>query len=285
MDRVTIEGGQVRVASPEGRVAALSVEALFARLAPREMDTGGIVLPDGVKAVISAGPVTIWVHQTPPRVHAFRWIAADSPRRFGDGTRYREVRIALPYVIVLAVFVRDQSGRRQLGHQNECFFRNEPLRSLTDELSFPALLNCSKFEPAEQRPLSWICTQHLNLKEIAGIDDGNTRLRRGLTELLRCLFETGFNYSSEHHEESSWFTESAGCDPRIATVENWEAATRTDPLFVLEIPWLSVGASVEGIAERILRNLHAAREPVRTAAQLARIVINHGTLNPGGGDS
>ena len=254
MDRVTIEGEQVRAASPEGRVAALSVEALLAQLAPHEMDTGGIVLPDGVKAVISAGPVTIWVHQTPPRVHGFRWIAPDSPQRFGDGTKYREVRIALPYVIVLAVFVRDPRGRRQLGHQNECFFRNEPLRSLHDELSFPALLNCSKFEPAEQRPLSWICTQHLNVRQLAGIEDDNARLRSGLTELLRCLFETGFNYSSEHHEESSWFTESAGCDPRIATVENWEAATRTDPLFVLEVPWLPVGASVEAIHTAENRN-------------------------------
>jgi hypothetical protein len=27
--------------------------------------------------------------------------------------------------------------------RNECFFRNEPLRSLDDELLYPALLNCS----------------------------------------------------------------------------------------------------------------------------------------------
>jgi hypothetical protein len=158
------------------------------------------------------------------------------------------------------------------------------LRDLSDELCFPALLNCSKFDPPQGRPLSWICTQHLSLKELAGIEDENERLRRELAALLHCLFETGFNYSSEHHEESSWFTESAACDARIATVENWEQATRSDPLFALEVRWLPASTNVERIAERILANHHAKRTPVQSVAQLARVVINHGTLDGGKAD-
>ena len=106
------------------------------------MDSRGVVLPDGVKLLDARGPATIWVHETPPRVYRFKWIAADSPARFGPETRYRQVRIALPYLIVMAAF-----DGQMLSGQNECSFRVAPLEDENDELLYPALLNCSKFTP------------------------------------------------------------------------------------------------------------------------------------------
>lgn len=275
MATVTIKDNMVKAVSPEGQTASMRVADLVEKLAPARMDTGGIVLPDGVKSVLSHGPFTIWVHQTPPCVFQFKWIASDSPARFGKGTRYRTVKLALPYLVTLAVFGPGEDNQAQLTAANECFFRNDPLNSLDDELHYPALLNCSRFTPPDGRPLAWICTQYLDRNLFIHEANVNKRLRVAFRALMHCLLETGFNYSSEHHEGSSWYNESTGVDPRIATVEKWQAATEKDALFVLEVPWLKTGLSVRQVAERIFKNLKAHQAAYKSADDLARLVFNH----------
>jgi hypothetical protein len=146
---------------------------------------------------------------------------------------------------------------------------------LDDDLFFPALLNCSKFVPPEGRPLSWICTQHLKATPAMHDPDLNKRLTASFEALRRCLFETGFNYSSENHEASSWFTESRQVDPRVATVEAWEAASAKDPLFVLDVPWLKTGYALRQVLDRIFRNQNARKNHGHNAAALARLIFNH----------
>jgi len=278
---IRIEGAEAMATSPEGQLAKMSLADLLAKVAPQRMDTCGVWLPDGVKAVISEGPFTIWVYESPPRVHNFHWIAGDSPSPFGRGTKYRAVRIALPYLIVLAVFGPKPGGQLQLTGVNECFFRTAPLQTLDDELMFPALLNCSKFASEHGRPLSWICTQHLKLDAIAREPDTPRRLCASFNALRHCLLETGFNYSSEGHEGASWFTASRGVDPRVSTVEAWQEATAKDPLFVLDVPWLKTGRTVKQVAARTFKNLGSRRTACATAADLARVIFNQPVPAPG----
>ncbi len=101
---LTIRGAEVIAKSPEGQTASMPLDAFLAKLAGHRIDTGGVVLPDGIKASITEGAVTIWVYECPPRVQRFLWIAPDSPVPFGPGTKYRPVRLALPYLIMLVVF-------------------------------------------------------------------------------------------------------------------------------------------------------------------------------------
>jgi len=272
---VTIEGSAIRATSPEGQAAEMSLKRFGELLAPPHMSTCGAILPDGVKLIESRGPVTVWVHETPPRIHSLKWIAGDSATPFGSGTKYRTVRVALPYVVVLAVFEPREHGLQQLSARNECFFRVAPLASADDELLYPALLNCSKFTPPEGKPLSWICTAQMNRAPFANEPDTPRRLRLGFQELMRCLFETGFNFSSEHHEGASWFTESARVDRRIATIEAWERATAEAPTFVLDVPWLRTGLSLRAVLERIFGNARARRPALATARDVARLVFNH----------
>ncbi len=100
-------------------------------------------------------------------------------------------------------------------------------------------------------------------------------MRAGLGALLQCLLETGFNYSSEEHEESSWFTESTHVDPRIASVENWVEATRDNALFVLDVPWLKTGKTVRQVVDRAFANCGLQSKLAVTAADLARPVFNY----------
>jgi hypothetical protein len=273
---VTIEGDRVTALSREGQTASIPLADLLRRMTPPRMGTGGVVIPDGVKLILSKGDFTIWVHETPPRVFHLKWIAPDSASPHGREAKYRTVRMALPYVVLFGVFGPVLASERGLTHANECFFATRPVTSLADPLLYPALLNCSKFEPPDGKPLSWICTQYIDVAGLAAGDDVNSRMRNGLRALLRCLFETGFNYSSEQHEHSSWFTESARVDPRVASVEAWEAATAKDANFVLDVPWIPVGLSIGQVAERIFENHHAEQGEIGSASDVARLVFNNG---------
>jgi hypothetical protein len=232
------------------------------------MSSRGMILAGGIRYLDSKGHTTIWVHETPPCVYSFKWIAADSPARFGPETKYRTVRIALPYLVVLAAFEGDM-----LSPHNECFFRTGPLRDDGDELLYPALLNCSKFTPQEGRPLSWICTAKIDPSQFLGQSDPRQRMRAGFKALMHCLLETGFNYSSEDHEGSSWFTESTGCDPRVSTVESWEKATEENPLFVLDVEWLKTGLTLRQMIDRMY-SYRGVGNGGLAESDLARILFN-----------
>lgn len=274
MSELKIEGEEILAISPEGKSESLKLDVLFERAAGQQMETGSLVLPDGVKAVRSEGSTTIWVHQTPPRVYKLKWIAKDSPARFGKGCTYRDVTIGLPYMIVLAVFTRSREGHTTLSKLNECFFTNKSLSSLNDPLFYPALLNCSKFDPPEGKPLSWICTQHL-VRDFDSEPDENLRLRKGFIALIRCLMEAGFNYSSEEHEASSWFTESSTVSSDIADIDKWQEATKIDPLFVLDLNWLPTNHSVEEVIQRIFKQQSSKTPKYNNAKAIERLVFTH----------
>ena len=266
--------------SPEGKTASMPVEELLAKAGGGQISTGPAILPDGIKAVLSHGFITIWVWESPPRVYQFDWIAPDSPKAFGQGTTYRKVRLALPYLLVLAVFARNETGLPQLVPANECFFRSAPLKRVEDELCYPALLNCSKFNPPEGHPLSWICTQHLKATPKMQSPVPAERYCASFEALRHCLLETAFNLSSDHHEAGSWFNESRLVDTRLKTVEAWQDASAQDPLFVLDVPWLKTGLSLWQVAERIFSNLQAGNNRIKSASGLARIIFNHAEQPP-----
>lgn len=281
--KITIEGCTAGMTTPEGVTVTLDLESLLNRLSsqgPVAEQVRDLVWPDGVKAVVSYGKHVMLVHQTPPSIHSLRWIDKSSEIRHGPGTKYRQVRIALPYLIVLAGFVLAGHGQLRIGDRNECFFRTEPLRSLSDPLFYPALLNCSKFKDPQAKPLSWICTQFLErtaLPRDAGISE---QIRTGLTDLMHCMVESGFNESSEEHELSSWFTESKAIDPRLSTIERWEEATRKDPMFVLDVPWIPVDKSVGEVVNRSLKNQTIVPVTPPNARTMARLITRYGKAVP-----
>lgn len=277
---ITIKGALAIAESPEGAKASMPLKKLMDAVSHNGPNTGDIILPTGVKMVVSAGAYTIWVYEMPPAVQNLKWIAADSAEGHGSGVKYLQVRLGLPYVIIMALFGPMQNGKSPgtyLSQRNECFFRNEPLKSTDDELFYPALLNCSKFKRQDGNPLSWICTQYVNFRKIHSETDINKRMRLGLTKLKHCLFETGFNRSSELNEGASWFSECVdkGIDKRLKTVEAWEEASKKDPLFVLEVPWIKTGLSVKSIAQRMF-NLHGTNgADNKSVNALAAHIFNH----------
>lgn len=242
---ITIDQDKVSCTSPELVKKEMTLAKFAAKAFPQRIDTGQVILPDGVKAIIPNGGLRIFVHQTSPRVHAMKWLDETKPSK-----AFKVVSLSLPYVIIFAGF--SQEG---LQNKNECFFSNSPIRSLHDKLCYPALLNCSKHTKYGNHgqdgiPLSWICTQYLDFGKAHQGQDRNEKVRNGLKVLLHCHFETGFNRSSERNEGSSWFKETSAVRAEIATVEKWEAASKKDPLFGLKVDWLPTDKTVMEIATR-----------------------------------
>lgn len=272
MTQIKIKDSTIFAESSEGYGVQMPLSKFLDAARPAKIETGGIIMPDGFKLSYSQGDSTIWAYEIPPRIYSLKWISKNSAAKYGRGTKYRTVRIACPYVVILAVFKKGL-----MGSHSECFFRTKPLKSEHDELLYPALLNCSKFNEEGNHPLSWICTQKMD-SEFYTIANPALCMRAGLKALLSCLWDTGFNFSSESHEGNSWFSASKHVDKRIATVEAWQQATKKDPLFVLDVPWLPVGRSLRQVAERIFSLTGANDSVVRTAADVERIVCRSGKI-------
>lgn len=266
----------VRYVSPEGQVFAMSVDELVKLVQQQVLEFGSGLLPSGVRAAYHCGRRTIWVGEFAPAVRPVRWIAPDSPVPYGPGTRYGVYEIALPYVILLGVFEGDM-----LSGANECFFRTAPLASEDDELFFPALLNVSRIRPSEGRSLAWVCTQHLNRRPIERASGTQPRRAVGWRLLCETLFDASFNLSSEHHEGASWYGESKHIDPRLSTIDAWQAASRENWLFPLDLSYLATGHTLRQIVRRIFTNLNEGRPPGPvTALDLVRLMVNHSTPPP-----
>src|SRR5262245_13128266 len=99
-----LEGDWVRHTTPEGEVFRMPLDEFLALAQEQLLETRSGLLPPEVRAVISRGRHTIWVGEYPPMPRTVRWIAADSPSAYGDGTTYTTRTIAWPYLIILGVF-------------------------------------------------------------------------------------------------------------------------------------------------------------------------------------
>lgn len=249
-DQLLIENGKVvltteegqRMQRPEGRL----LDMLRNEFVPPLGDTA---LPDGVKLYEWRPPLLLIVHQLPPHVHQVRWIADDSPARFGPGTIYRKVRLSLPYTITFALYAQQGEVLFLVGN-NELYFRNEPLRSRSDRLGYPALLNVSRID-TPKRERAWICTQYMEWPPDA---DWTGQLQA----LLDHTWNGGFNFSSEHHEGASWYGMSQGVHPDLHPVERWEQASAANDAFALGVPWKPATLNVGEIADALLEEQQQA---------------------------
>ena len=269
---IVIRGDTARVKSLDGKSVAIPVSKLLEQAMPSHVDSGGFRLPREARFAYSRGKLLILACEYPPGPYTLSWITDRSPAPFGPGAEYEPVTLSLPYVIVLAVF--EDSF---LSSHNECFFRKEPLTEVDEdnELLYPGLLNCSRFMPPQGKPLSWICTEHLDYMSLHFQTDSRKRIAEGLEALRHCLFEQSFNMSSDFNELSSWYTESRSVDERISSPRRWHDATRCDRYMGLDVPWLKTNETLKSVVERIFRINAAAARGISNARQLARLMIHY----------
>jgi len=273
--RLQIEGERVTLSTPEGGSMEMPLAEWLAAVRAPQFQAGNVRLPNGVIGFRALSRGVVLVHESAPCVRRLRWVADDSPAPYGPSAVYRDVSLALPYVLTLIVFVRNGRGELELTSHNEAFFLRHGLASFDDELLYPALLNCSRMKDDGARPLAWICVQNLPHEVWRRASGDNARLRAGTGALLDHLYQAAFNRSADVHELSSWYTETvrARVDERFTGLASWEQASAADPAFALDVPWLPTGHSLSQVLDRVARRLGCETPAPETAQDLARIIV------------
>jgi hypothetical protein len=213
-------------------------------------------IPEGVRFIRRRGEVVVLVLEEQAQVRTVRWLADDSPAPLGRGARYRTARLAFPFVILILAF--REGGLT--GYQ-QCFYRASPLRSLQDPLYFPNLYNVA----SAYRQACWLC--------LTGLKDNLTGLlwEEKLRAVRKHFWGAAFNASSEIHEGMSYWRAMRGVDPRVASLDAWEAATKQDPFFPLTVLWRPAGKTVGQVLIEML-NAIAPHRPPSSAAELGALL-------------
>jgi hypothetical protein len=241
-----------------GQTVAIEVPRLvdeLLRASERAPSCG--VLPECVRAWTELGDCVALAIELRPGPRTVRWLADGSEHPFGQRARYRApVRLSFPYVIVLAVFFRGA-----LTPISQLYYRTRALADSDDELLLPNLPNVAD---GHGYPC-WFC--------LLGIGDDLASLgwSEKVARIASHVFGAGFNRSAEMHEGNSYADAGRSLDPRLASVESWCEATRSDPLFALSIPWPSAKTTLRAELAR-MRAVLAPGEPIENSGQLARLI-------------
>ncbi|HEX6813629.1 MAG TPA: hypothetical protein VF384_18565 [Planctomycetota bacterium] len=269
-----IEGDQVlatdRVGSKFGMSVGEFVEALLAT-SPHRAST--MVMPPGCKMLDVGRNTIVAVHETAPRIHSLTWIRSDSPHEYGPRATFRQVRIALPYVVLLVAFQRATGPNWATSPAVAVFFRCEPVTARSDRLLLPALLNCM----ANDALVSQLCTQGLD-PSVAKPGLGEEVLTRGIAGMHAHLFASRFNRHPEASGRPSGFTVTAGTsvDSRLRSIEAWEAATLAEPGFACGARWIDAKRSLGDVIDLLRGSFLRSAVAVESADQVAGVVARFG---------
>jgi len=246
-DSIRIEGERARLVRPGGdggevigREVLLTdlAEALAARLRADRTP----ILPAGTRLYARWRHTAVLAIEEPPRVRCLRW----SAKTLKSEGEYTEHCLAFPFVIYLVGFHQEQFEEMRV------YFRTTPLLDEADPLCFPNLWNVQAAESPLARCRACLRGRP-DLLELTMAEQAET--------LVEFFWTAGFNRDIEEN----CFDRARGRDPRIASLEAWESATRTDPLFPLTVAWEPVGLSLREALDHWRRHGDHARRIETTA--------------------
>ena len=263
-ERIILEGRKARLDGSNGQGLSADLGS-FVQTINRNSVVGRNHdrLPHNVCWKVDAGPLSICIVELEPQLRRLIWIdEATTDFPLGPEASYQPRRLATPYVVLKVPFLKGRIVPRA-----ELFYRNEPLRYITDPLYWPNLLNVS---PNAYGCKAWICTQYLESERT------QPGIVEGLEALLNHLWGGGFNRSSELHEGMSGFSKAKAdeLDPRVTDLDLWEKESIKAPRFVLTISWKPVGMTVDELIDEELRRHRVCRD-LGTTGELANLLVTH----------
>ena len=252
-DRVSVrQGRKVLVEAPlDGFMKSL------VRASDRDLEPD--VLPRGARLWWRRGDAVAVAVEVGPQARTVRWLADDSEVPFGRGARYRDAFLSFPYIVLLLVF----RGGALTGLQ-QLYYRNDSLDA-GGELLLPNLYNVA--EGYGQR--CWLCLQ--NLRDVGRLPSWSSKI----AAVGDHVFSAAFNQSSEMHEGNSYWGAMKTLDPRVKSVEAWEAATRENAWFALDVKWRPAGVTAS-VELRSMLDCVVAPSNLANATDLAGLVAGAG---------
>jgi len=235
-------GGEVRVIR---RAPLEAVLRYVARIMPPPLP----VLPPGTRWLCRRKDLLNLVVEHPPQCRTLRV----SRGKKGEED-YHPFRLAFPYIIYVLTFYREGFEEMKM------FFRNRPLSSSRDTLYHTNLPNV-RGEPGHHG------SQRVCLRYRPEMLEG-VPLTEAVPALIEFFWSTGFNQDIA----GSAFERAQGRDPRFAGFAAWEAASRENPLFPLEVHWEPTGRDLPGLWSECLELHGETDQPLHSAAELADIL-------------
>jgi hypothetical protein len=234
--------GEVRV------VRRAPLDAVL-RYVARVMPPPLAILPPGLRWLCRKKDLLHLVVEHPPQCRTLRV----SRGKKGEND-YQPYRLAFPYIIYVLTFYREDFEEMKM------FFRNATLTSPTDTLYHTNLPNV-RGEPGHYG------SQRVCLRYRPEMLEG-VPLAEAVPALIEFFWSTGFNQDIA----GSAFERAQGRDPRFASLAAWEAASRINPLFPLEVDWEPVDRDLPGLWSECLKLHGETEQPVASAAALADIL-------------
>lgn len=252
---IRITGAKVRVQQGKKKLADLPIEQMIDTIyGGCERACRFEIRPQNARIWEVRGNAVAAAFELPPHARTVRWLADDSKAPYGPKASYRNYYVSFPYIVLLVVF---RGGG--LTGQHQLYYRTESLDT-GEDLKLPNLFNVA--EGYGQR--CWVCLEQLgDLSEF----DWPGKVSR----IVDHVFCAAFNRSSEEHEGNSYWTRQQSIDPRVASMEAWEEASREDRRVGLAVPWEPAGTTASAELRKML-NTVVRPNRIRSSADLAALI-------------
>lgn len=252
METIEIQGGVVRLyrSTKDGEKILDRQVALKDFLQELSTRAAGLfseelpLFPIGARWLLVRGHSTVVAIEQPPQI---RRVSVND--RVGGAKGYL---LAFPYIVYLLLFYRGSFEEMRL------YYRKAPLKSRDDPLLLPNLWNVS----ANESPLAKCraCLRGRPLFE-------DTSLSGQAQEAVEFFWNAGFGLEVEEN----CFQRAMKRDPLISSPQTWEAATKADPLFPLQVEWEDAKVTLRKAGEYLL-DWRGYRKRVEGVSDLADLI-------------
>lgn len=256
MEWIEIRGKRVslfRDGTPPALDREVAIEDFLRELAASSRRPGRghhLLLPPGTRIAKLEGTVNVLCVEQPPQVRLISWSAS----AMGKGGEYQTYRLAFPYIVYIFLFFQGTFEDMRV------YYRIAPVQSPNDLLLIPNLWNV---QADPEKPSA--CRACLRGRPE---DLWNRPPVQQVTMLLDFFWGTGFNTDIA----GNCFERARGLDPRIATLEAWQAASEPDPLFPLALNWEELGLTIGEVMDRLVETGPQPRRAVADASDLANLM-------------
>ncbi len=253
-DKIIITGEEMILQEVSGgeavRVARRAPLNAVLRYVARVMPPPLPLLPPGARWLCQRQDLLCLVVEQPPQCRTLRV----SRGKKGEADDYQPFTLAFPYIIYVLTFYREAFEEMKM------FFRNRPLSAPDDTLFHTNLPNV-RGEPGHYG------SQRVCLRYRPEMLEG-VPLAEAVPALIDFFWSTGFNQDIAQ----SAFERAQDRDRRFANFAAWEAASRENPLFPLEVDWEPADRDLPGLWLECLQLHGDTAQPISAAEELADIL-------------
>ncbi|MBI2632985.1 MAG: hypothetical protein HYW78_01170 [Parcubacteria group bacterium] len=193
------------------------------------------LLITGARYYIKKGAVEIVIVEQTPQIRTI--IVPES--MYGN----KKYTLAFPYVIYIFCI---ENGFMP-AYRSRVFYRNAPLTSLDDQL---LLCNLTHVNIGEDNYATGEACMKANIKQSDSLEE---KVRAQIRYFWESSFIVPKQAEEQHGSFIEGFTQSGNLDERIKTLEAWEKASKKDPLFVFEIPWIEIGLTPHTVQDEMFK--------------------------------